>query len=172
MPVFPSVDGQGVREAIAELKKIDPELIKALRTDMRSSLKPFAQRIKEAIPADPPLSGMGHNGPTRYARTTVNVSLTTGKSRKNPGLSALASIRATPANKTRGLYLAELAGSRSTGYTARGRNLIAVLNERKRMRGSAGRYIYDAFRRNKDSIFVITINVLNKHLDRVNARLS
>jgi hypothetical protein len=40
------------------------------------------------------------------------------------------------------------------------------------MRGSAGRFIYDSFRRNKDQIFVITISVLNKHLNRVNARLS
>ena len=172
MPVFPSVDAQGVREAIAELKNIDPDLVKALRTDMRSSLKPFAARIKEALPADPPLSGMGHGGGTRYLPTTVNVSITTGKSRKNPTLSALASIRATPKNKSRGLYLAELAGSRSSGYTPQGRNLISVLNERKRMRGSAGRFIYDSFRRNKDQIFVITISVLNKHLDRVNARLS
>jgi hypothetical protein len=172
MPIYPSIDAQGVRETIAELRKLDPGLVSALRKDMRSSLKPFAQEIKEALPMTAPLSGMDHNGDTRYLPSTVTVSLTTGRSKKHPTLSALASIRVTPRNKSRGLYLAELAGTRSNGYTPQGRNLIAVLNERRQMRVPAGRFIYDTFRRNKNQIFVIAISVLNKHLDQVNVRLS
>jgi len=172
MPVYPTVDATGIREAINALKKIDPDLVKALRSDLRSSLKPFAQQIKEATPADPPLSGMGHQGDTRYTPDTVSVSLTTGKSRKFPEMSALVSFRVTPRNKGRGLYLAELAGSRSTGYSARGRNMIAVLNQRRPMIGRGGRYAYDTFQRGKPAIFAVAINVINKHIAQVNVRLS
>lgn len=172
MPVYPSIDATGIREAINALKKIDPDLVKALRSDLRSSMKPFAQQIKQASPQDPPLSGMGHNGPTRYLPTTNNVSMTTGKSRKFPEMSALVSIRATPKNKTRGFYSAELAGSRSTGYTPQGRNMIAVLNQRKPMVGRGGRYAYDSFQRQQPMIFAVAINVIDKHVSQVNVRLS
>lgn len=172
MPIYPSIDAQGIREAINELKKLDPDLVKALRSDLRSSLKPFAQEIKQATPEDPPLSGMGHGGDTRYTPDSVSVSMTTGKSRKFPTMSALVSFRVTPRNQARGLYLAELAGSRSNGYTARGRNMIAVLNQRRSMIGRGGRYAYDTFRRNQPQIFGVAINVIDKHVQQVNVRLS
>ena len=172
MPVYPTIDATGIREAINALKKIDPDLVKALRSDLRSSLKPFAQQIKQATPEDPPLSGMAHKGDTRYTTDSATVSMTTGKSRKFPTMSALVSIRLTPKNKARGLYLAELAGSRSTGYTAQGRNMIAVLNQRKPMVGSGGRYGYDSFRRQQPQIFAVAIGVIDKHVAQVNVRLA
>jgi len=164
MPVFATIDATGIRAAINELKKLDPDLVKALRSDLRSSLKPYAQQIKEATPADPPLSGMAHQGDTRYTPDSVSVSLTTGKSRKFPEMSALVSFRVTPRNKARGLYLAELAGSRSTGYTARGRNRAMI--------GRGGRYAYDTFQRSQPAIFAKAINVIDKHVSQVNVRLS
>jgi hypothetical protein len=172
MPVYPTVDATGIREAINALKKIDPDLVKALRSDLRSSLKPYAQQITQATPFLAPLSGMRHFGDTAYSPDAATVSLTTGKSRKFPTMSALVSIRVTPKNKKRGAYLAEFAGSRSSGYTASGRNMIAVLNQRKPMIGRGGRYAYDAFQRSQPAIFAVAINVIDKHIAQVNVRLS
>ena len=87
-------------------------------------------------------------------------------------MSALVSFRVTPRNKGRGLYSAELGGSRSTGYTEQGRNMIAVLNQRQPMIGAGGRYAYNSFRRQQPQIFALAISVINKHVAQVNVKLA
>jgi len=48
----------GVRESLAELRRVDPELRRALQRDLRGAAQPMRAAIVAGIPAAPPLSGL------------------------------------------------------------------------------------------------------------------
>jgi len=170
MVVRPTLRAEGVRQVIAELKKISPELVVELRKELRSGLKPQAQAVAAAYPKAPPLSGMGTNGRLRWAPVRATVSITPGRSRRYRETSNLVSIRAagTPDD---GVNMAELAGSRSKGFTPQGQNMIAVLNNRKPMRGRGGRYAFDAFRKNRDQVVRVADEIIQRYAAVVSRRL-
>jgi hypothetical protein len=155
-----ALDAKQVREALKALKAVDETIVKDLRTDLKGKLSPIANQIADAVPTDPPLSGFGNAGATRWTKVTGKTSFTPGKSRYG-GTSSLVSIRVGPTRVARGIYIAELAGSRSPGTTLAGQNLISVLNQRQPMKGRGGRYIYAKFRMLRPDVVRIAEGILD-----------
>jgi hypothetical protein len=154
-----TLDAKQVREALKALKAIDANVVKDLRRDLRSNLSPIAKQVADAVPVAPPLSGFANAGATAWSAVTGKTSFTPGRTRY-AGTSSLVSIRVQP-KATRGVYIAELAGSRSSGYTVAGQNLIAILNSRFPMKGKGGRFIYAKFRMLRPDVVRIAEGILN-----------
>jgi hypothetical protein len=170
-----SIGAENIREAIKELKALDDTLLKAMRKDLRNSLSPFTKQIADAVPSTPPLSGFGdgdfgHSGETGWSQVKASASFTPGRSRKSGN--KLVSIKVNAGNKKRGVYIAELAGSRSNGFTPQGRNLIKVLNERDPMKGKGGRYAYSKFRLLRPDIVILAVMIVNKTIGKVNRKIN
>lgn len=164
-------EGESIRSAIKKLNDVDPELVKEFKKEMRSAIKPVAQSIAEIVPPEnnPPLSGM-KSGYTRlrWAGVKGTVSITPGKKK---GASRLVSI-VVKANPDAGFKMAELAGSRSDGYTPQGENMISVLRSRFPLPGSGkgGRFAFTKFREERPQVVRIAIDIMNKYLDEVNRK--
>ena len=157
----PTLDAKDVRRVLNVLKTVSPTITKDLRTDLRSKLGPVSKDVTADLGdrSNPPLSGFANSGATSWSGTRTSISFTPGKSRS--GGNSLVSIRVTPLGKRRGIYIAELAGSRSSGLSARGANLISVLNSRKPMKGRGGRYIYNKFRELRPEVITLATSILN-----------
>lgn len=164
--ITPSINAQGLKEAIKELKELEPNVIKDLRTDLRSQLGGMAKQIASSV-ATAPLSGFNNNGATAWSISRGTVGFTPGKKG-----TSLASIRITPAGKKRGVYIAELAGSRSSGVTSQGRALIRNLNARKAMKGKGGRFAFDKFRTLRPEAVSIATKIVNDRVTKVNKKLA
>ncbi len=161
------VDATELRKVLKVLKMVDPETAASLRKNLKGPLVPLAQQIASAVPQEAPLSGFAHNGDTAYAAPKGKVSYTPGKGRS--GAKNLISIR-IDAGMKRGFYIAELAGSRSRGYTGSGRALIEQLNARYPMKGKGGRFAYKQFRFIRPDVVRIATEILNdtfKDLERM-----
>jgi hypothetical protein len=170
MVVRPTLRAEGVREVIAELKKVSPELVKQLRKDLRSGVQPTAKAVTAAYPKAAPLSGMVNEGRLRWGRVRGSVSITPGRSRKYRQTSSLVAIKTT-GTPDAGVRMAELAGSRSDGSTPQGQNMIAVLNRRYPMRGRGGRFAFDTFRKNRDQVVQVAEAIVQKYAAVVSRRL-
>lgn len=166
----PTLDAKQVRAVISELRKIDQQIVKDLRADLRSQLTPVAAQIANAVPVEPPLSGFRNTGATGWSAVKGKVGFTPGKSRTNA--KNLVAIRIDPIGGKRGLYIAELAGSRSAGSTASGANLISVLNSRSPMKGRGGRYAYKQFRFLRPDVVKIAERILNKTFEKLERKIS
>ena len=59
-----SIEVRGLKEALRDLQKLEPELRKEINKEIRSAVKPLVDNINDRIPGGPPLSGMNHNGRT------------------------------------------------------------------------------------------------------------
>jgi hypothetical protein len=163
------IDAREFRKVLSVLKKIEPDTQKELARELKSNLIGVAQQVASAVPVQAPLSGLDNNGRTAWSRTTGKVSFTPGKSRTNA--KSLVSIRADFGNKSAGVAIAELAGSRSTGFDNRGRSLIEQLNTRKQMKGKGGRYAYAQFRLLRPDIVRIATEIINKSFKKFEGML-
>ena len=164
------LDAKQVREALKALKAIDANIVKDLRKDLRSNLAPIAKQVADAVPLAPPLSGFANAGATGWSTVTGKTSFTPGRSRFGSATSSLESIRVQP-KATRGVYIAELAGSRSSGYTTAGQNLISILNSRFPMKGKGGRFIYSKFRLLRPDVVRIAEGILDRTFKKLEQSL-
>lgn len=164
-------EGESIRSAIAKLKEVDPELVKEFKKEMRTAIKPIAVAIADIVPPEnsPPLSGM-RSGYTRlrWAGVKGTVSITPGKKK---GASRLVSI-VVQAKPDAGFKMAELAGSRSDGYTPQGEAMIRGLRSRFPLPGSGkgGRFAFTKFREERPEVVRIAVDIMNKYLDEVNRK--
>ena len=162
----PTLDAKDVRRVLNVLKTVSPTITKDLRTDLRSRLGPIAKQVTADLGgrSNPPLSGFANNGATSWSGTRTSISFTPGNSRT--GANSLVAVRVTPLGQKRGIFIAELAGSRSSGLSARGANLISVLNSRQPMRGRGGRYIYNKFRELRPQVVTLATSILNNTFEK------
>ena len=168
--IVPQVGAEGIRKALKILKETDETVVKDLRGELRSKLGNRARQTAEAVPVEPPLSGMGNTGPTGWTSVRPSISVTPGRSRTTGN--HLVSIRVTPRGKQRGVYIGELAGSRSGGTQARGRRLINVLNQRFPMIGAGGRFAYKKFRTLRPEAVDIATGLINRTVQKLDKKLS
>lgn len=154
------VKGDDIRRTIATLKEVDPKLVTALRKDMRSDIKPYAEQVKQAEPkaVDVPSGFLGPRNETRWTPSKATVSFTPGKRRKaRSGESALVSIMMNPVeSKARGSYIMELAGTRTSGSTPQGKHLISFLKGRfTNNNPKGGRFFWQKFYSMKPQLFAL-----------------
>lgn len=168
--ITPQVGAEGIRRALAILKETEPTVTKELRAELKGKLSNIAKQTADAVPTSPPLSGFGKPSPTGWSRVTGLISFTPGRSR-TPGATHLVSIRVRPQGDRRGFFIAELAGSKSSGQTAAGRNMTRVLNQRFPMQGKGGRFAYNKFRLLRPDAVQITIGIINRTVQKIDKRL-
>lgn len=72
------VSAQDIKRINAALKLVEPELLKEIRTEIKSITKPIQDQIKQNIPSKPPMSGMGG---VVFNKKTGNYSINEGRLR-------------------------------------------------------------------------------------------
>lgn len=167
--ITPTLDATQVRVVIKELRSIDEQIVKDLRRELKSGLTPIAAQVANAFPKESPLSGMSGRGPTSWSAVRGKVSFTPGKSRARA--ENLIAIRVEPTSGNRGIFIAELAGSRSAGATPSGASLITVLNQRSPMKGRGGRYAYSQFRLLRYDVVNIATRILNSTFAKIDRKI-
>ena len=187
MVVKVTVDGAAVREAIAQIKEIDPKLYTALRRDIRSELSGLASGIEASYPAQGELSGLNGRGRTSYAKPSASVMFTPGVARRGR-VSTLIGIRVKVPSSQVGARIAELAGMRgvvqmsgqSRTYTGplgepkshrlngQGAYLIDRLNRRSPLAGRGGRYGWKYFVSQKNDVREKGIRILERAVQVLN----
>ena len=104
---------EGLAQLNNTLRDLDRKALNKLKGEMRKSIKPVASAIANDVPQTPPLSGMNHNGVTRWTGSVrSSVSFTPGRARGgSTRLLAMKFTGGTRAGGGIGFDYAELAGS-------------------------------------------------------------
>ena len=105
------VPSEDIRKALRILKTLDKGMADQLRTDIKSDLKPYADKIAGKVPTTPPLSGMAHSGRTRWTGAKGSVSFTPGTFKPGREFQPLIKIVLQGRSKGSGFDIAEIAGS-------------------------------------------------------------
>jgi len=104
----------GLAEVSKQLRDIDRKAVNKLRAEMRATIVPVAKEIANDVPQVAPLSGMNHNGVTRWTGTPkASVAFTPGRARGGRSRNIL-SMKFTGGTRGAGgigFDYAELAGS-------------------------------------------------------------
>jgi len=104
---------EGIASLTATLRTLDRKAVNRLRAEMRGSITPVAKAIGGDVPEAAPLSGMNHNGVTRWTgQVRSSVSFTPGRAKG--GASRLLAMKFTGGTRAGGgigFDYAELAGS-------------------------------------------------------------
>lgn len=156
---------EGVADLTKALRNLDRKALNKLRAEMRGSINPVARAIAGDVPEQAPLSGMNHNGVTRWTGTVrSSVSFTPGRARG--GASRLLAMKFTGGTRGAGgigFDYAELAGtSRRSGaafsrvyerdgipgfqhrINGQGQAFNRGIREAKPIKGRGGYFVYDA----------------------------
>ena len=104
---------EGVSQLNNTLRSLDRKALNKLKSEMRGSINPVAKAIAGDVPEQAPLSGMNHNGVTRWTgQVRSSVSFTPGRGRGGSSrLLAMKFTGGTRAGGGIGFDYAELAGS-------------------------------------------------------------
>ena len=156
---------EGVASVTRELRSLDRKAVNELRKQMRARIIPIAKEIAGEVPQQAPLSGMNHNGVTRWTGTPrASMSFTPGKSRG--GGTRLLGMKFTGGTRGSGgigFDYSELAGSSKRpgsqfskvysrgGYggqqhrvTGQGRAFNAGIKAAKPIKGKGGFFVFDS----------------------------
>jgi hypothetical protein len=152
---------EGIASVTKELRSLDRKALNTLRAEMRASITPVMREIAGDVPTQAPLSGMNHDGVTRWTGVPKSsVSFTPGRGRG--GSSRLLSMKFTGRGGI-GFDYAELAGTSSRpgarfskvydrgGYsglqhrvTGQGRAFNRGIRATTPIKGRGGYFVYDA----------------------------
>ena len=183
----------GVKETIREMRKVEPQMLKDLRRNIRQIAQPAVSAIKSASPKVAPLSGMAHNGRSGYTTPKVTIQVTpSARSGFGRTTANLVAIKAEGSGKQYGFEIADIAGRANddgkytqtrqfvdprTGQIVRrringqGTNLIRVLNARYKTPPS--RFVYGqiddklpAIRREVSRVIDRTMNDFSRRLNK------
>ena len=156
---------EGLAQLNNTLRDLDRKSLNKLRGEMRKSIKPVASAIANDVPETPPLSGMNHNGVTRWTgQVKTSVQFTPGRARG--GASRVLAMKFTGGTRAGGgigFDYAELAGtSRRSGaafsrvyerdgipgfqhrINGQGEAFNRGIREAKPIKGRGGYFVYDA----------------------------
>lgn len=138
MSVQVSIEVDGMADALAHLKDVDPELRKQVVKAMKSAAAPAQRNVRGLLPNATPLSnwgtwprGLGYDG--SKAKRGVKIS---HRAKARPGRTIpVVAIKSTDA----GAMIYDMAGRTSPGKTAQARAFIRNLN---RLHGRASRSVW------------------------------
>lgn len=181
----------GVKETIREMRKLEPEMLKDMRKNIRQITQPAVSAIKSNSPKVAPLSGMANNGRSGYTRPKVSVQITpSSRSAFGSTTANLVAIKAEGTGKQYGFEISDMAGRAGndgkytqtrkfvdprTGNIVRrkingqGTNMIRVLNSRY---GPASRFVYKNLEDKLPAIRREVANVINRTMDDFSRRLN
>tara|TARA_R110000796_G_C14359135_1_gene412583 strand:+ start:66 stop:644 length:579 start_codon:yes stop_codon:yes gene_type:complete len=156
---------EGVASVTRELRSLDRKAVNELRKQMRARIIPIAKEIAGEVPQQAPLSGMNHNGVTRWTGTPrASVSFTPGKSRgggtrllgmkftggtRGSGgigfdYSELAGSSKRPGSQFSKVYERGGFGGQQHRVTGQGRAFNRGIRAFKPIRGKGGYFVFDS----------------------------
>jgi hypothetical protein len=154
----------GLDFVVRQLNDLEPGLVKQLKQELVTEIKPLYQIVKSNIEKSRPyIKGFNHSGRTGDKGATVRVTgraVTGRRGRKT----SLVSIRTTGA----AAVIADMAGRGSSGRTDSGKAMIAKLSSRH---GAASRFIYPAIEREIPRVQASITKIVQKYADMVNRKL-
>lgn len=184
------VDVTNLNRDLAVLKKIDNKIVKDLRKELRGRLQPYASAIAASIPGNPPISGMNHNGVTRWEgkpKGRVNFNprgrrgalvglIFTGGTRRGGPLgfdyAEVAGIRRRPPKPVSRIYEDQYGTLKTHRVNGQGDAMIRAIRRRKPIRGKAGYYAFEQALQKFPLLKKIAELSLNKLAQDVNLELS
>jgi hypothetical protein len=174
----------GVQAVIRDLNNLDKDLLRQMRREIITEIRPLYGVIKSSIPSRRPLSGFDHNGRTSWnqpVRVTGKVSY-----RTRQGRNSLVSIRTSSA----AVELADMAGKRnkfdvgregsnsgfSAEYTIRGRRRRHRLNGQgkkmvEKLGGTPSRYVWPAVEQFRPLLTQKIKTIVDNYAQIVNRKL-
>lgn len=161
-----SIEVHGVNEILKGLKTYEPDLFKALRTELIHAAQPLVKKVGAAFPKAPPLSNWhtsgGRQGVARMPAWTGNVGggvkAITGGAGKNKNVV----LRIMQSNAAGQVF--DSAGSASMDMFVR--NLDKVFGGKSTGRKSRSRVMFGAVKANEKMIHV----EVQKIVDKINKR--
>ena len=169
MPAQFSIRASDVRVLLSELKKIDPNLRKTLQKEMRTDLKPFATKLKNDIPTQPPVSNLalGADG-RRWGPVNATVRVPLGTRTRKPGFYPVVSMAFRGRKGLGGFYFVE---RMRQGKTPQGRALVSALAGRAPVLDGLGRFVIPKAKDDRDEVTTIAQRIIEKYMALVNRRI-
>ena len=168
MSVDVSIPIYGIKEAIKELKEIDPALRRQLSKDYSKVMKPVVDEIKNTLPKTAPLSGFYRQWVTKSGYqmlpwtdnypTKVSARINTRNIREFGGFKSNV-----------GTFILKYQGALAVviDMASNGR-LGAALTARL---GQRSRYVYPAWEKNQDSVNAAMADLVEDVMKEVNRRI-
>jgi len=154
----------GLDFVVRELNDLEPGLVKQLKQDLVTEIKPLYQIVKSRVEQSRPyIKGFNHSGRTGDKGATVRVTgraVTGRRGRKT----SLVSIRTSGVAAA----IADMAGRGSSGRTDSGQAMIAKLTSKH---GKASRFVYPAIEKEIPRVQASITKIVEKYADMVNRRL-
>jgi hypothetical protein len=162
-----SVSVTGIKETISELRKLDPDLLKQLRSEIKTEpgLVNAMSAIKAQAPAISPLRGMMHGGRTGYAKPKVSTSFRPSVQVDSPRERPIITINATPPKNAVGFQIIDMVGRGRKANSAKARGM------QKRLGGRPSRYVWKAVEGKQQGLSAAVLSIINKYSAKANVRL-
>lgn len=162
-----SVKISGLKETIAELKKLDPELLKQMRKDIKNEpgIVNAMSAIKSAAPSISPLSGMMHNGRTGYGKPRVSTSFKPSVRLDRAKQRSIVTINTTAPANAIGFQIIDLVGKGNKGNSAKAQGM------KSKLRGTPSRYVWKSVEGKEPAMALAVLNIINDYSNKVNVRL-
>ena len=154
----------GLDFVVRELNDLEPGLVKQLKQELVTEIKPLYRTIKSQVEQSRPfLRGFDHSGRTGDKGATVRVTGKAVTGRRGRSTS-LVSIRTTSASAV----IADMAGRGSKGRTESGQAMVANLTAKH---GKPSRFVYRAIEREIPKVQAAITKIVEKYADMVNRKL-
>jgi hypothetical protein len=162
-----SIKATGVKETLIELKKLDPELLKQMRKDIKNEpgLISAVSAIKSNIPPISPLSGMMHNGRTAYKRAKVSTSFKPSVRLDRVNQRSIVTINTAPPKDGIGFQIIDLVGKGPRKGSRKAQGMQAKLV------GLPSRYVWKAIEGKEATLSGAVVSIINRYSEKVNVRL-
>lgn len=181
------ISPQNIAPTLKAIRQLEPDTIKTIRAEIKGKLGSVMSEIQSAVPNEPPLSGMRHNGRTAWKKPRVSLQFSPALKLREKEYHPLVSITISGA----AFKIAELAGSRdkpgswkkvtntytnrwgtqqSHAITSQGANLINVLKIRYPISMKAGRFAFQRYLKVEKNVAEIILGILNDFVTDFNKR--
>lgn len=180
----------GVKETIALMKQVQPEMLNQLRKDIRKIASPAVTAIKKTTPSVSPFAGrskdgMSHSGKTAWSGVSSTVSITPGQRSRAFGSTTanLAAIISTGKDKQFGFNILDMAGKtgkvrsggRTRPYQRNGKTMTHALNGQgaglNTLAKKPSRYVYPAIESKLPAIYAEVAQAIEVASQTINGKI-
>jgi hypothetical protein len=170
MNVQGKLDATDVARTFRILRKLEPDLVKELRSELQGELKPLAKAIAAKYPTSPTLSGFTRTyGRWGWDKVTGTVKITPGKTRKGAGANNLVSLSMNYKSATP--FVLDMIGRKNPGISPQGQALYRAINSDFPSWPNGGRIFYKPFLAARENIVGHTERIINRWSDKVSKEL-
>ena len=162
-----SIKISGIKETIAELKKLDPELLKQMRKDIKKEpgLVAAMSAIKSKTPPTSPLKGMLHGGRTGYGKPRVSTSFRPSVRLDTAKQRSIVTINTAPPKNAIGFQIIDLVGRGNRSNSAKAEGM------KQKLGGQPSRYVWKAIEGKEAGLSQGVVNIIEDYSKKANVRL-